>query len=222
MANAGFSAPLSGKFPSVAGLKAKESEAGVASSLATAVNNVGDVVASDVYGETENPSCTFVVETDADLSAISLGSVTGGIMLTQVVVTTQAGEHPTVQMSGVKIEEGGSAQRTYPLSGTVKARSKAQDIAGAFSASEKMTSCTTTFSVQPHMATVKGVPVASDCSDGRCEVNATLTDPDGSATLEPTGSFVVSSAATSTQPDSDYVSVTCTAVKFLTGSESSS
>lgn len=222
MANAGFSAPISGKFPSVAGLTAKESEAGEASSLATAVNSYGDVVASDVYGETANPSCTFVVKTDADLSGISLGSVTGGIMLTQVVVTTQAGEHPTVQMSGVKIEEDGAAQRTYSLSGTVKARSKAQDIAGAFGASDNLTSCTTTFSVQPHMATIKGVPVASDCSDGRCEVSATLTDPSGSATLTPTGDFVVSSAATSTQPDSDYASVTCTAVKFLTGSEASS
>lgn len=219
MANAGFSAPISGKFPVVAGLKAKESESGDASSLATAANNVGDVVASDVYGETSSPSCTFVVEDAVDLSGILLGSVTGGIMLTQVVVNTSAGEHPTVQMSGVQVEEGGGAQRTYALSGTVLPRSKAQDIAGAFTSDEMMSSCTTTFRVEPHLATVKGSPVASDCSDGRCEVAANITDPNGSGSLEPAGEFVWSSKGTASQPDSDYVSITGTAVKFLEGTE---
>jgi hypothetical protein len=219
MANAGFSAPLSGKFPTVAGLRAKESESGDASSLATATNNVGDVVASDVYGETSSPSCTFVVEDTVNLSTIQLGSVTDGIMLTQVVVNTSAGEHPTVQMSGVQVEEGGGAQRTYTLSGTILPRSKAQDIAGAFTETGNMTSCTTTFSVQPHQATVKGVPVASDCSDGRCEVAVTVTDPEGNATLKTAGEFVISSKPTATQPDSDYVSISGTAVKFLQGTE---
>lgn len=218
-ANAGFSAPDASGFPSVSGLTPKSSEAGKSSQLATALNSDGDVAAHDVYGETAAPSCEFVVTAEVDLSSIKLGEVNGGIMLTEVVVTTQAGQHPTVTMQGQKIEEGGTAQRTYSITGTIKPRSKAQDVAGAFSSATTLTACTTTYRVEPHFADVKGEHRASDCSDGRIEAQGTWTCPSGAITPAAAGDFAITTAATNSNPDADYVTVTATATKFLEGTE---
>lgn len=221
MANAGFSAPSSSGFPSVTGLVAKSSEAGKSSQLATALNTDGDIAAHDVYGETEAPSCEFIVTDEVDLSDIELGEVNGGIMLTQIVVTTQAGQMPTVTMQGQKIESGGTAQRTYPISGTIKPRSKAQDVAGAFSSSDTLTACTTTYRVEPHFADLKGEHKASDCSDGRIEAQGTWTCPSGAISPTAGSNFTITTAATNSNPDSDYVTVTATATKFIEGTEQS-
>ena len=188
MANAGFSAPVN-YWGSIDGLTPKSSSDGKSSSVAEAPNEYGDTAAHDEYGEVLAPSTEYAVTGEVDLSDIVLGSVhtfgTGGtakkLMLTQVAISTQAGNPPTVTISGVEVEAIATAKRTYALSGTLTPRSKSQDVAGAFTASDKFTQITTTFSVDPHVETVKGVPVASDCSHGRVEVQATMTDGTGSA-----------------------------------------
>lgn len=226
MSNAGFSAPVA-YFGSITGLTPKSSSDGKTSSVAEAPNEYGDTVAHDVYGEVLNPSVECAVTDEVDLSDIELGSIhtvntSHKVMLTQVQVNTQAGSPPTVTLSGVEVESGATAKRTYPCSGTLTPRSKSQDVAGAFAASEKFTSINTTFSVDPHVQTVEGDPVASDCSHGRVEVQGTMTDDDGTGAITAGTGFTITAAEAESDPDAGYQTKTATATKFLTGTEGSS
>ena len=227
MSNAGFSAPVN-YWGTISGLTPKSSSDGKSSSVAEAPDEYGDTAAHDVYGEVLAPSTEYAVTGKVDLSDIVLGSIhtSNGkkLMLTEVVVNTQAGQPPTVSISGVEVESGATDKRTYECAGTLTPRSKAQDVAGAFTASDKFTQITTTFSVDPHVETVGGAPVASDASHGRIEVQATMTDGAGNGTITAAtgGGFTVTSSPAETHPDADYVTRAATATKFLTGTETAS
>lgn len=230
MSNAGFSAPVN-YWGAIAGLTPKSSSDGKTSSVAEAQNEYGDTIAHDVYGEVIAPSVVYAVTAAIAKTAvlITLGDVithgTGAgakkIMPTTVAINTQAGSPPTVTISGVEVEAGATAKRKYAVKIDLKPRSKAQDVAGAFTASEKFTAITTTFSVDPHVETVKGVPVASDASHGRIEVQATMTDGDGNGeiTASTDGGFTVTAVPTENDPDANYQTKAATATKFLTGEE---
>ncbi len=228
MANNGFSAPVN-YWGAIDGLTPKSSNDGKSSSVAEAPNEYGDTAAHDVYGETLNPQTEYAVTGEVDLSDIVLGSIhtigTGAaakkLMLTQVAISTQAGNPPTVTISGVEVEATATAKRTYALTGTLTPRSKAQDVCGAFTASANFTQINTTASVDPHVQTVKGVPVASDASHGRIEVQATLTDPTGNGTITAAsaGGFTVTASPAETDPDANYITRAATATKYLTGTE---
>lgn len=226
--NNGFSAPVN-YWGTIDGLTPKSSSDGKSSSVAEAPNEYGDTAAHDVYGETLNPQTEYAVTGTVDLADIVLGSVhpfgTGTtakkLMLTQVAISTQAGNPPTVTISGVEVEATATAKRTYALMGTLTPRSKAQDVCGAFTASANFTQINTTASVDPHVQTVKGVPVASDASHGRIEVQATLTDPTGNGTITAAsaGGFTVTASPAETDPDANYITRAATATKYLTGTE---
>ena len=228
MANAGFSAPVN-YWGSIDGLTPKSSNDGKASSVSEAPDEYGDTAAHDVYGEVLNPSTEYAVTGEVDLADIVLGSIhtigTGtaakNLMLTQVAISTQAGNPPTVTISGVEVESGATAKRTYALTGTLTPRSKAQDVCGAFTASANFTQINTTASVDPHVQTVGGVPVASDASHGRIEVQGTLTDPTGNGTITAAqaGGFTVTASPAETAPDANYITRAATATKYLTGTE---
>ena len=225
MANNGFSAPVN-FWGSISGLTPKSSSDGKTSSVAEAPDEYGDTNAHDVYGEVLNPQTEYAVTDEVDLSDIVLGSIhtyntTKKLMLSQVTVNTQAGNPPTVTISGVEVEAGATEKRTYECEGTLTPRSKAQDVAGAFTASNKFTQINTTFAVDPHVQTVKGVPVASDASHGRIEVQATMTDGAGNGTITAAsgGGFTVTASPAETDPDANYVTRAATATKYLTGTE---
>lgn len=228
MANKGFSAPVN-YWGSVTGLTPKASSDGKTSSVAEAPNEYGDTAAHDVYGEAIAPSTEYAVTGEVDLSGIVLGSIhtngTGAnakkLMLTSVAISTQAGNPPTVTISGVEVESDATAKRTYALTGTLTPRSKAQDVCGAFTASDKFTQIQTTAQVDPHVQTVGGVPVASDASHGRIEVQATMTDPtgNGAITAASAGGFTVTASPAETDPDANYITRAATATKFLIGTE---
>lgn len=228
MANNGFSAPVN-YWWNIGGLTPKSSGDGKTSSVAEAPDEYGDTDAHDVYGEVIAPQTEYAVTGSVDLSKIVLGSVhdvgsgetAKKIMLTTVAVSTQAGNPPTVTISGVQVEADATAKRTYACSGTLTPRSKAQDVAGAFTPSKNFTQINTTFSVDPHVQTVGGTPVASDASHGKVEVQATLTDGAGNGTVaaKENGGFTVTAVPAETDPDAGYITRAATATKFLTGTE---
>ena len=228
MSNAGFSAPVN-YWGTINGLTPKSSGDGKTSSVAEAPNEYGDTAAHDVYGEVIAPSTEYAVTGEVDLSQIVLGSIhtygVGGstkkLMLTNVAISTQAGNPPTVTISGVEVESGATAKRTYALTGTLTPRSKAQDVCGAFTASANFTQINTNAAVDPHVQTVGGVPVASDASHGRIEVQATMTDPtgDGDITAASAGGFTVTASPAETDPDANYITRAATATKYLIGTE---
>ena len=228
MSNAGFSAPVN-YWGTINGLTPKSSGDGKTSSVAEAPNEYGDTAAHDVYGEVLAPSTEYAVTGEVDLSQIVLGSIhtygSGGstkkLMLTTVAITTQAGNPPTVTISGVEVESDATAKRTYALTGTLTPRSKAQDVCGAFAAGANFTQINTNAAVDPHVQTVGGVPVASDASHGRIEVQATMTDPtgDGAITAASAGGFTVTAIPAETDPDANYITRAATATKYLIGTE---
>lgn len=228
MSNAGFSAPVN-YWGTINGLTPKSSGDGKTSSVAEAPNEYGDTAAHDVYGEVIAPSTEYAVTGEVDLSQIVLGSIhtigtdgsTKKLMLTTVAITTQANNPPTVTISGVEVESGATEKRTYALTGTLTPRSKAQDVCGAFTASSNFTQINTTAAVDPHVQTVGGVPVASDASHGRIEVQATMTDPtgDGEITAASAGGFTVTASPAETDPDANYITRAATATKYLIGTE---
>ena len=121
----------------------------------------------------------------------------------------------------MEVEATATAKRTYALTGTLTPRSKAQDVCGAFTASANFTQINTTAAVDPHVQTVKGVPVASDASHGRIEVQATMTDGAGNGmiTAASAGGFTVTASPAETDPDANYITRAATATKYLIGTE---
>lgn len=232
MSNAGFSAPVN-FWGTINGLTPKSSGDGKTSSVAEAPNEYGDTAAHDVYGEVLAPSTEYAVTGAVDLSQIVLGSIhsytigdggsaeTKKLMLTTVAITTQAGNPPTVTISGVEVESDATEKRTYALTGTLTPRSKAQDVCGAFESSANFTQINTNAAVDPHVQTVGGVPVASDASHGRIEVQATMTDPTGNGeiTAASAGGFTVTASPAETDPDANYITRAATATKYLIGTE---
>lgn len=226
MANKGFSAPVN-YWGDIPGLTPKSSNDGKSSSVAEAPNEYGDTIAHDVYGEVIAPSTEYAVtgEIKNNTVLITLGDVMPHgekkIMPTTVTVNTQAGNPPTVSISGVEVEQSATPKRKYEVKINLTPRSKAQDIVGAFDASEKFTQINTTIAVDPHVQTVAGVPVASDASHGRIEVQATMTDGDGTGAITASndGGFTVTAVPAETDPDANYQTKAATATKFLTGTE---
>jgi len=227
--NAGFSAAES-YFGTITGLTAKESSDGKTGSVAEAQSAIGDTIAHDEYAQLMAPSTTYAVTADVTLSSLpALGSIVGTtnkIMVTQVTVTTSAGQPPTVTISGQQVHSSATAKRTYAIEGELKARCKAQDVCTAFtapgqSATWDFNSVTTTYSVDFVKQSVAGDIVAACATHGRIEVNATVTDAGGSASLTASNNWTITSPAAKSAPDEGYVSVTATATKWLTGSEQS-
>ncbi len=230
--NAGFSA-AAGKniFGTIAGLTPKTFSDGKTSQVAECPDEYGDTAAHDVFGEVIAPSVEFVVTAAISKSTtlcvlgsihtVEIGGVTKKVMLTTCAITTGANNPPTVSLSGVEVEAGATAKRTYAVNVDLLPRSKAQDVAGAFTASSKFTQITTTFSVDPHVQTVSGVPVSSDASHGKVEVAATMTDGDGTGTITAAdaGGFTVTAVPAETDPDANYITRAATATKFLAGTE---
>jgi hypothetical protein len=224
--NDGFSAAEDYFSPNAA-LVAKSSQDGKTSSVAEAPDEYGDTAAHDVYGELLNPSVEYAVKAaiTKTTTLCVLGSIhtinNKKVMLTTCAITTGAGNPPTVTLSGVEVEADATAKRTYPVKIDLLPRSKAQDVAGAFTASTKFTQINTTFSVDPHVQTVGGTPVASDASHGKVEVAATMTDGDGTGVISAAtaGGFTVTAAPAETDPDANYITRAATATKFLTGTE---
>lgn len=226
MANNGFSAPVN-FWGDIAGLTPKSSGDNRTSSAAECPNEYGDTTSHDVYGDVIAPSVEYAVtgKITKDTPIINLGTVMTRdgkqIMPTTVAINTQAGSPPTVTISGVEVEVGAKPLRLYPVAIDLTPRSKAQDVAGAFTASEKFTQINTTFAVDPHVQTVAGTPVASDASHGRIEVQATMTDGDGTGTITAAngGGFTVTATPAENDPDAGYQTKAATATKYLTGTE---
>lgn len=226
--NAGFSAATS-YWGSITGLTPKSSQDGATSSLAEAPNSNGDTAYFDVYGEVIAPSTEYAVTGEVDLSNIVLGSVhTVGdkkVRLVSVTINTAAGQVPTVTISGEQVESTATAGTTYALTGTLTPRCKAQDVFGALAENTAYTQINSTASIDSHIATVGGDPVASCYCHGKIEVNATLTDGAGTQNIEAaqSGGFAITTVESTTAPDAAYITRTAVLTKFLSGvTESSS
>ena len=140
--------------------------------------------ARDLSGDFLNPVCQYVVAANLTLSFVLGRAYTHnglGFMLTSVSVHSAVCSFPVVTLTGTA-NEGADAIKTHAVSVNIRARSKAQDVAGAFGYSGcHLNECEATWSAEP-VVIVQPVelsggekiakPVASDIQHGRVEVTA--------------------------------------------------
>lgn len=228
--NIGFSAPVN-YWGTIVGLTPKSSNRPGTQMVVTAQDAMNDVIAFDRFGGVLNPVVEYAV-TAAFANAnnvLALGKVftyeNGGvstkIMMTEVAVRTSAGNPPTVTISGVQVEPEASTKRTYPITLNLSPRSKAQDVAGAFTLSGNVyfQSVDTVYAVDPIVQTRHGWPVVHDLANGRVDVNATFVQPAGGGTWGKSDGFDVFMTGDENRQDAEYVTRNISSIKYLTGTD---
>lgn len=229
MANAGHSAATDiFSFGSSWAVKSDSENASCSVSECPNANN--DITHRDVYGNRIAPTADYTLKADVT-SLPALGTVvtiaTKKVMLTKIVVRTAKGAAPTASASGVEVESSATTRRTYSCGEiALSARHKAQDILALHGSTmpDTIVEATFTFEIEPTLADPKGEIVSSDCSNGRVVAEFTHASGTGAAISAPSVSgdhAVVSSPATPTRPENDYVSCSYAITSSLTGSESS-
>lgn len=226
MANGGFNAATD-IFGLGAAFKVKTNQMNATGSLAECKDRFGDVTHRDRWGDRIAPTAEYEVADDVtELPALGGVVVIDGksVAIASIVINTQIGAAPTVTVTGVQVQDGASAIRTYACPGvSVSPRHRAQDITGDLGATTPATlnSASFTFSADITIAEPQGVIIASDCSNGRYEASYTHAVGDGNPVNAPavTGNKVVSAPVSKTSPENDYTSYTYTVSGTLTGTE---
>ena len=93
------------------GIVCTESNENKTASVAEATNERGDVIAFTSFGEHYEPTCSYLLSADAQLSAIECGKpIAGGtgysgkkFTCSSITINTAAGSAPTIQASGTEI-----------------------------------------------------------------------------------------------------------------------
>jgi len=230
MANNGFNAATD-IFSLGSKWKVQTSNTNASGSVAKCPNSKGDTTHRDAYAQRIAPSAEYVCIDDVD-ELPDLGTIvtieTKKVMITQIVVKTAKGAAPTASVSGVQVEDGATAKRTYSC-GTIalSARHQAQDILGLHGSTtpDTLTESTFTFSITPSLAEPQGTIYNSDCSDGEMVAQFTHTSGTGAAITAPSVSGttkVVSDPVSKTSPENDYVTMSYSVTDSLTGTDPSS
>lgn len=229
MANAGFNAATD-IFSMGANWKVQSNSMNPSGSVAECPNSMNDVTHRDAYGVRIAPSAEYTLIADVE-ELPDLGSIvtidTKKVMITQISIKTAKGAAPTASVSGVEVESGATAKRTYSCGEIeLSARHRAQDILGFLGSTTPttLTESTFTFSVQPSLAEPQGTVYNSDCGDGRVVAQFTHTSGTGAPPSAPTVSGtaqVLSEPVSKTSPENDYVTVSYAVTDSLTGTDAS-
>ena len=229
MANAGFNAATD-IFSMGANWKVKTSNMNASVSTAECPNRYDDVTHRDQYGERIAPTATYELAA-AVTSLPALGSIvtieSKKVAISQLVVRTSHGQFPTLEVTGVQVQNSATAVRTYSC-GTIALapRKMAQDILKWLgnSTPDTLTEAVFTFSANVMPSEPKGEIVNHDVTNGRCEASYTHTSGTAAAPTVPTvtGSKVVSAPSSKSSPENDYVTFAFSITDSLTGTDASS
>ena len=192
-----------------------------------AVNDRGDIVAREVFGEQKTPSSDYKLA--ANLSkTITLGDLTtvgtDKVILKSISIKTSAGKAPELSANGITIQAAGTVSSTVDL-GTVvcSVRHKAQIIDSAFTLSgtgADLNECTYTADCDVTTATKEGDVISHDVSGAKATVSATIVQSGSAVPVITAGTnWDITAPLTVSNPDSDYPSWTVTLVKSLESTE---
>lgn len=229
MANNGFSAATD-IFSLGTDWGVRSSSEGKSGSTAECPDSLGDITHRDEYAERIAPSAEYVLEADVD-ELPDLGTIvtvgTKKVAINSITVRTSRGAAPSATVSGMQVNDGATAGRTYSC-GTlaISARHRAQDILGLLGTTTPttLTDATVTFSCDISLADPKGVIEKFDVGNGRYVAQFTHTCGNGTVPDAPSVSGtaqVVSAPVTKESPENDYVTATYSVTGSLTGSEPS-
>ena len=188
--NTGFSTPVD-YFGVTGGVECISSNSGTSGNVAEAQQADGSVCAYDTYGEKMSPSCEYLITgTISGLPALGevvtcgTGTDAKKIVVTNIAITTAAGDYPKLSISGEEVQSDATSGTTWtvPVSGVSNAP-KAQNVGGAFSSlpdTAPVTSLSATYSCEVTTATApdgsnSSEVVAFAVSKGKCEVSASMT-----------------------------------------------
>ena len=192
-----------------------------------ALDQRGDIISRDIFGEAFAPSCEYKLA--ADLSkAISLGTVstvgTEKVVLNKLSIKTSAGAEPQISASGESIQDAGTASSTVAL-GTVtcSVRHKAQILGSAFTLSGTgcaLNECSIDFEATISKATKAGEVLAHDVHGGKATVTATIIQSGATKPTITAGTdWDITSPLTESDPDSNVASWSVTLTKSFAGTD---
>ena len=207
-------------------LTLKSSALNKTASVADAKNAHGDVIAREVYGETAAPTVSYELKDDTTLN-FTLGKITTvdskKYCLASVSINTALATPPTFECTGEMVEDAATDANSTQVdlsSVSIEHWHDAQILATAFTLTGTgcyLNSCSYTLAADITKATVDGVCVAHDVSNGRIEVTATIVQSGSTAPTVTAGSgWTITSPLTNTNPDEDYPTWTLTLAKTLT------
>ena len=202
------------------GLVLTSSTENKSATVITAQDEKGDVVAEEIVGQTSAPSCTYVVKKDATLTGQKLGSAAGGYVISNISITTGAGNPPGITVTGESVPASTHTDCYYDTpSCTVEVCHHAQILFSAFTltgAGCHLTSANYTISGSLTKATKDGETIAYDISDGKIEVQVEIVQTGTAApTLTPGDGFTITSPMTKTEGDAAYPTWSATLTKHL-------
>ncbi len=214
------------------GLTIVSSDENKSTSVAEAINDKGDVVKQEVYGEMSAPSCSYVVHADAALENLTLGeergatSSTRGNIITNVSISTGAGSPPTVQVSGESANGVHCSEDCYyeVPEATLEPCHHAQALWGISWASIGsgfyVTQANYTAECSLTKATKDGETVAWDIIGGKLTATLTIqgTGTSGTPSISATG-WTCTSPMSLSNPDSGYETYSVTYTKNLAHTE---
>lgn len=145
--------------------------------------------------------------------------------LTDVSITTAAGQAPTINCSGQQVEENATAACTSSLGVTSLNGLHHAQTFGAFTVNGDgchLTQCSMSAKCVLNVVSKDGIALAHDIYDSRIEIAGTIQVSDADYN-EPSivveSGWIITAPLTETNPDSNYPTYTFTLTKYLTGTE---
>ena len=196
------------------GLRLMSAQDGMSNAV-TETAELSTFVARDVGAAYKSPTCIYAITKAADIS-LTLGNVYNGFMLTAVELRTQAGQLPTLTLTGVE-NEGSNAIQTHTVSLSLSPRARAIDPLSAVSvpSGAYLNDCVTEWIAEPVIVMDMDQIVASDIQHGRVDVSATIVATSASGTPGAASTFDVRSAASLTAANDAYRTYAITVTKSL-------
>lgn len=211
------------------GLVITESNENKSASTAEGHNEKGDIVAFEVFGETMSPQCTYVLSANSQLSSMQCGTVINGtgdyssykFTLGSLTINTSAGSPPSIQASGEQVPNDSHTDCTYTFpSATLKMCHHAQILWDAFTLGGTgcyLQQANYTAGGTISRATKNGETVSYDVTDGKLEVQLTITQTgDTKPTVTAGTDWTITAPLNCSNPDADYPSWSCTLSRYLT------
>lgn len=184
----------------------------------------GSIVATKLYGTANaSPSNEYAIKGDATLSVVlgSVATVDGKkYMLQSVSVSTGSATEPTLSATAVQVEDGAATGSRYAApSLSLSPDDVAQVLFGGFTLSGtgcELTQCNAEISCTVGLTTVNGDPVASDPHTAKIVLSLTILQTgEAEPSVSPATGWELSAPLTSSDPDADLPTWTCSVSKAL-------
>lgn len=218
-------------------VKITDSNENKSAQVATGVDEKGDVRATTMYGIQMAPSCSYVIASAYTFPSVKIGDAsisvagtTDKFTITNINITTTAGQPPTIEVTGQGIPSAAASHNdcTYTVpSVALEACHHAQRLFDAFTSSygegNYLTAANYTVAGDLTTATKDGEIVSFDIANGRIEANVTIVQTGSTAVTCSAGSgFLETSPLTKNDPDGAYPTWTATFTKYLVHDSSAS